>query len=101
MQFKVDPRIRLHNQLGKMDVIQSVAAQVPSPHRAELTGPDFLFNVEILKMTVGIGILPRYEEYKRFNPQMIAQKHQATATDELASRTAEVAAQTLTSAQSK
>jgi hypothetical protein len=87
-QFKVDIRMRLHNQLPKMDIIQAVAAQIPRPHHADLSKPDFVINVEVLKMTIGIGILPRYEEYKRYNPQMIAQKYnQDHTSDGLASRT--------------
>jgi tRNA(Ser,Leu) C12 N-acetylase TAN1 len=58
-----------------MDVIQAIAPSVPSPHRADLNHPDYIINVEVLKMTAGIGILPRYEGYKRFNPQMIAQRY--------------------------
>jgi hypothetical protein len=93
-QFKVDPRIRLHNQLSKMEVIQAVASALPSIHKADLTKPDYVINVEILKMTVGIGILPRYDQYKRYNPQMVAQKYNEDNKDDpdaLASRTLLVA----------
>ncbi|UZJ55922.1 hypothetical protein CBS101457_005242 [Exobasidium rhododendri] len=73
--FKIDPRLRLHNLLSKMVIIQTIAPAVPPPHKADLLHPDYMINVEVLKMTIGIGILPRYEEYKRFNPQMIAQRY--------------------------
>lgn len=58
-----------------MEVIRDIAMAVPTPHRVNLTNPDYLINVEILKMTIGIGILPRFEEYKRYNLQMIAQSY--------------------------
>lgn len=65
-----------------MDVIQTVAASVPPPHRADLTQPEYIISVEIFKSNVGIGILPRYEQSKRYNPQMIAQQHSETHVEE-------------------
>jgi tRNA(Ser,Leu) C12 N-acetylase TAN1 len=72
-----------------MDIIKAVASTVPAPHQADLSKPDLIINVEVLKMTVGLGILPRFEEYKRYNPQMIAQKYNQdhNNADGLASRT--------------
>lgn len=82
-----------------MDVIRNVAKAVPIPHRANLTSPDYLINVEILKMTIGIGILPRFEQYKRYNPQMIAQNYNeqnSGKAEHTTSRTLMASAETVT-----
>lgn len=82
-----------------MDVIQAIVPTIPSPHKADLHHPKYIINVEVFKMIVGIGILPKYEDYKRFNPQMTAQQYNENNNkgdeDDLAPRSLQKAEETV------
>ncbi|TKY89236.1 hypothetical protein EX895_001767 [Sporisorium graminicola] len=79
--FKIDPRIRSHSKLKRNDVIQTIAAAIPTAedagrtriHNANLTAPDYWIVVEVVKNSAAISVVKEYERYKKMNLQSVAQ----------------------------
>ena len=83
--FKIDPRIRSHSKLKRNDVIQTIAAAIPTGvdpdnpaesvriHNANLTAPDYWIVVEVVKNSAAISVVDEYERYKKMNLQSVAQ----------------------------
>lgn len=75
--FKIDPRIRSHNTLGRNEVIELTAQAIPrSPGgggwRADLKRADKWVVVEIHKAQAGIGVLSNYVRFCKMNPLELA-----------------------------
>ncbi|CDU26371.1 related to TAN1-putative tRNA acetyltransferase [Sporisorium scitamineum] len=77
--FKIDSRIRSHSKLKRNDVIQTIAAAIPTDaegkriHNANLTAPDYWIVVEVVKNSAAISVVKDYERYKKMNLQSVAQ----------------------------
>ncbi|SJX63143.1 related to TAN1-putative tRNA acetyltransferase [Sporisorium reilianum f. sp. reilianum] len=76
--FKIDPRIRSHSKLKRNDVIQTIAAAIPTDsdgariHNANLNAPDYWIVAEVVKNSAAISVLKDYERYKKMNLQSVA-----------------------------
>lgn len=77
--FKIDPRIRSHSKMKRNDVIQTVAAAIPTDaegsriHNANLNAPDLWIVVEVVKNSAAISVVKEYERFKKMNLQSVAQ----------------------------
>lgn len=89
--FKIDPRIRSHSQLKRNDVIQTIAANIPTAdpeseggerrriHNANLTEPDLWIVVEVVKNAAAISVVRDYNRFKKLNLQSLAQTNEGDA----------------------
>ncbi|MCO5565779.1 hypothetical protein L7F22_019454 [Adiantum nelumboides] len=81
LTFKVDIKMRLNDKLAKSDIIQTLAKRMPTFARAKLDSPQLVINVEIFRMTVGIAIVRNFDQYRKFNPIMLAEHQQGDTND--------------------
>lgn len=94
--FKIDPRIRSHSQLKRNDVIQTIAANIPTAdpendggerrriHNANLTEPDLWIVVEVVKNAAAISVVRDYSRFKKLNLQSLAQTTEGEAQGRVA-----------------
>ncbi|WFD43531.1 hypothetical protein MPSI1_002193 [Malassezia psittaci] len=74
--YRIEPRIRSHTSLSRDILISLIASCVPDNggHRANLTQPDVVILVEVLKNVCGVGVIENYEQMGKFNVQTVAQR---------------------------
>lgn len=80
LTFKVDMKMRLNDKLNKSEIIQMLADRMPKFAKAKLDSPEFVINVEVFRMTVGIAIVRHFDHYRKFNPIMLARHQQSQIT---------------------
>ncbi|KAH7342102.1 hypothetical protein B0J17DRAFT_649469 [Rhizoctonia solani] len=75
-KYKIELRIRSHKVLTRDEVIKGIAQCVPSDkgHTVDLTNQDTTILVELFKGICTISVVPKYEQYKRFNVVQIVQE---------------------------
>lgn len=76
LTFKVEIKARLNDKLSKADIIQTLAKRMPSFAKAKLDSPELVINVEVFRMTVGVAIVRHFDQYRKFNPIMLAEHQQ-------------------------
>ncbi|KAG1745555.1 hypothetical protein EDD22DRAFT_744870, partial [Suillus occidentalis] len=62
-KYKIELRIRNHNSLTRMEIIQEVAGCMPEGYVVDLDEPEVFVLVEVFKSTFGMSIV---EDYYRF-----------------------------------
>ncbi|KAK0552611.1 hypothetical protein OC846_001870 [Tilletia horrida] len=74
--YRIEPRIRMHNVVKREALIQVVGDCVPSVggHSVNLSEPEVVIVVEIIKNVCGISVVEHWSRFKRFNPAMIAEE---------------------------
>ncbi|CAE6424340.1 unnamed protein product [Rhizoctonia solani] len=75
-KYKIELRVRSHKVLARDEVIKGIAQCVPSDkgHTVDLTNQDTTILVELFKGICTISVVPKYEQYKRFNVVQIVQE---------------------------
>ncbi|KAL9932584.1 hypothetical protein V8E36_008701 [Tilletia maclaganii] len=74
--YRIEPRIRAHNGVTRDSLIKLIGDAVPANqgHSVNLTEPELVIVVEILKSVCGIGVGENWNRFRRFNPAMIAEQ---------------------------
>ncbi|KAG2107796.1 hypothetical protein BD769DRAFT_1366122 [Suillus cothurnatus] len=71
----VELRVRNHNTLTRMKIIQEVAKCMPSNYTVDLDDPDVFILVEVFKSTFGMNIVKDYYRFRKFNVMELANAH--------------------------
>ncbi|KAH8099982.1 hypothetical protein BXZ70DRAFT_989692 [Cristinia sonorae] len=71
-KYKIELRIRNHNTVDKMALIEELAKCVPEKHTVDLKNAELFILVEIFKSVCGISIVKDYYKLQKFNVQEIA-----------------------------
>lgn len=74
-KYKVELRVRNHNTLTRMEIIQEVAKCMPSNYTVDLDNPDAFVLVEVFKSTFSMSIVEDYHRYQKFNVMELANAH--------------------------
>ncbi|KAG1737300.1 hypothetical protein EDB19DRAFT_1637138 [Suillus lakei] len=74
-KYKVELRMRNHNTLTRMEIIQEVAKCMPSNYTVDLDNPDVFVLVEVFKSTFGMSIVEDYYRFQKFNVMELANAH--------------------------
>ncbi|KAG1775287.1 hypothetical protein EV702DRAFT_455289 [Suillus placidus] len=74
-KYKVELRVRNHNTLTRMEIIQEVAKCMPSNYTVDLDNPDVFVLVEVFKSTFGVSIVEDYYRFQKFNVMELANAH--------------------------
>lgn len=74
-KYKIELRVRNHNTLTRMDIIQEVAKCMPSNYTVDLDDPDVFVLVEVFKSTFGVSIVEDYYRFQKFNVMELANAH--------------------------
>jgi tRNA acetyltransferase TAN1 len=74
-KYKVELRVRNHNTLTRMEIIQEVAKCMPSNYTVDLDDPDVFVLVEVFKSTFGVSIVEDYYRFQKFNVMELANAH--------------------------
>lgn len=74
-KYKVELRVRNHNTLTRMEIIQEVAKCMPSNYTVDLDNPDVFVLVEVFKSTFGMSIVEDYYRFQKFNVMELANAH--------------------------
>ncbi|KAI8867187.1 hypothetical protein GQ42DRAFT_171947 [Ramicandelaber brevisporus] len=72
--YKVMPKIRLNTTVNRDELIKAIARAVPSHAQVDLIDPDYAIIVEVFKGVCGISVLTNYNNYQRYNMQMLFSK---------------------------
>ncbi|KAG2124124.1 hypothetical protein BD769DRAFT_1776608 [Suillus cothurnatus] len=73
--YIVELRVRNHNTLTRMKIIQEVAKCMPSNYTVDLDDPDVFILVEVFKSTFGMNIVEDYYRFQKFNVIELANAH--------------------------
>ncbi|KAG2124221.1 hypothetical protein DEU56DRAFT_744708 [Suillus clintonianus] len=71
-KYKIELRIRNHNTLTRMEIIQEVAKCMPAGYTVDLDNPDVFVLVEVFKSTFGMSIVEDYYRFQKFNVMELA-----------------------------
>ncbi|TCD70194.1 hypothetical protein EIP91_004373 [Steccherinum ochraceum] len=71
-KYKVELRIRNHNTVQRMPLIEELAKCVPEKHTVDLESPELFILVEIFKSLCGISVVKDYYKLQKFNVMEIA-----------------------------
>lgn len=74
-KYKIELRVRNHNTLTRMEIIQEVAKCMPSNYTVDLDDPDVFVLVEVFKSTFGVSIVEDYYRFQKFNVMELANAH--------------------------
>ncbi|KAG0694918.1 hypothetical protein DFH29DRAFT_957728 [Suillus ampliporus] len=74
-KYKVELRVRNHNTLTRMEIIQEVAKCMPSNYVVDLDNPEVFVLVEVFKSVFGVSIVEDYYRYQKFNVMELANAH--------------------------
>ncbi|KAG2067483.1 hypothetical protein BDR04DRAFT_1105010 [Suillus decipiens] len=74
-KYKVELRVRNHNTLTRMEIIQEVAKCMPPNYTVDLDNPDVFVLVEVFKSTFGMSIVENYYRFQKFNVMELANAH--------------------------
>lgn len=74
-KYKIELRVRNHNTLTRMEIIQEVATCMPSNYTVDLDDPDVFVLVEVFKSTFGVSIVEDYYRFQKFNVMELANAH--------------------------
>lgn len=71
-KYKIELRIRNHNTLTRMEIIQEVARCMPEGYTVDLDDPEVFVLVEVFKSTFGMSIVEDYYRFQKFNVMELA-----------------------------
>jgi len=76
VKYKIEVSSRNHTGVAKVQLIPALAACVPKDrgHTVDLHNPDLVILVELYAFVCGIGIVPDYYRFKKFNAIAIGQE---------------------------
>ncbi|KAG1744043.1 uncharacterized protein EDB91DRAFT_1236597 [Suillus paluster] len=74
-QYKVELRVRNHNTLTRMEIIQEVAKCMPSNYIVDLDNPEVFVLVEVFKSVFGVSVVEDYYRFQKFNVMELANAH--------------------------
>ncbi|EIW83989.1 hypothetical protein CONPUDRAFT_99698 [Coniophora puteana RWD-64-598 SS2] len=72
-RYKIELRIRNHNTVPRMDLIQAVAGCVPDSFQVDLHNPDVFILIEVFKAVCGVSIVRDYYRMLKYNVMELAQ----------------------------
>ncbi|OJA19977.1 hypothetical protein AZE42_04215 [Rhizopogon vesiculosus] len=73
--YKVELRVRNHNTLTRMEIIQEVAKCMPENYVVDLDNPEVFVLVEVFKSICGMSIVEDYYRFQKFNVMELANAH--------------------------
>jgi len=76
-KYKIELRVRNHNTLTRMDIIQEIARCMPENYAVDLDNPDVFVLVEVFKSVCGVSILRDYYKLHKFNVMTLANEKNA------------------------
>lgn len=65
--YKVIAKVRNNSKLSSQKLAEDIPQKVPTGHSVSLKQPELTILVVVFKSVAGIGVVPRYEELKRYN----------------------------------
>ncbi|OAX42175.1 hypothetical protein K503DRAFT_847953 [Rhizopogon vinicolor AM-OR11-026] len=74
-KYKVELRVRNHNTLTRMEIIQEVAKCMPENYVVDLDNPEVFVLVEVFKSICGMSIVEDYYRFQKFNVMELANAH--------------------------
>ncbi|KAF8320964.1 uncharacterized protein EI90DRAFT_3079726 [Cantharellus anzutake] len=83
VQYKIIITSRNHTGVDKGELIRALAACVPKDrgHSVDLDNPDLVILVELYAFVCGIGIVPDYYRFKRFNAVAVGENYRKGVDD--------------------
>ena len=78
-RYKIELRIRNHNTVPRMDLIQAVAGCVPESFQVDLHDPDVFILIEVFKAVCGMSIVRDYYRMQKYNVMELAQQSKEEA----------------------
>ncbi|KAI9567389.1 hypothetical protein HD554DRAFT_2023890, partial [Boletus coccyginus] len=76
-QYKIELRVRNHNTLTRMGIIEEIAKCMPENYVVDLDNPDIFVLVEVFKSVCGVSVLRDYYRFHKFNVMAIANERNA------------------------
>ncbi|KAH7884419.1 hypothetical protein F5I97DRAFT_2037022 [Phlebopus sp. FC_14] len=76
-KYKIELRVRNHNTLGRMEIIQEVAKCMPDNYTVDLDDPEVFVLVEVFKSVCSVSILRDYYRLHKFNVMTLANEKNA------------------------
>ncbi|EKM58253.1 uncharacterized protein PHACADRAFT_26773 [Phanerochaete carnosa HHB-10118-sp] len=80
-QYKIELRMRNHNTLTRLKIIEEVAKCVPGICKVDLESPEVFILIEIFKSVCGIGIVRDYYRLQKFNVMEIVKTEEQAFKD--------------------
>ncbi|KAG9315012.1 hypothetical protein JVU11DRAFT_4123 [Chiua virens] len=71
-KYKIELRVRNHNTLTRMGIIEEIAKCMPANYVVDLDHPDVFILVEVFKSVCGVSILRDYYKLHKFNVMTLA-----------------------------
>ncbi|KAH7911683.1 hypothetical protein BJ138DRAFT_1172406 [Hygrophoropsis aurantiaca] len=71
-RYKIELRMRNHNSISRMDIIQEVAKCIPETYTVDLDNPEVFVLVEIFKSVCGVSVVTDYYRLQKFNVMELA-----------------------------
>ncbi|KAF8340296.1 uncharacterized protein EI90DRAFT_3035102 [Cantharellus anzutake] len=83
IKYKIIITSRNHTGVDKGELIRALAACVPKDrgHSVDLDNPDLVILVELYAFVCGIGIVPDYYRFKRFNAVAVGESYRKGVDD--------------------
>ncbi|KAL6049954.1 hypothetical protein QOT17_020114 [Balamuthia mandrillaris] len=75
LKFAIVFNKRNNPNVDKMECINAIAAQVPHPHYVDLSFPNIVILIEIIKSACGVSLCENYDSYNKYNMQKILLKY--------------------------
>ncbi|KAH0833060.1 F-actin capping protein [Lanmaoa asiatica] len=76
-KYKIELRVRNHNTLTRMSIIEEIAKCMPENYVVDLDNPDVFVLVEVFKSVCGVSILRDYYRLHKFNVMTLANEKNA------------------------
>ncbi|KAF8554593.1 hypothetical protein OG21DRAFT_1041682 [Imleria badia] len=76
-KYKIELRVRNHNSLTRMGIIEEIAKCMPENCVVDLDNPDVFVLVEVFKSVCGVSILRDYYKLRKFNVMTLANEKNA------------------------
>jgi tRNA acetyltransferase TAN1 len=76
-KYKIELRVRNHNTLTRVGIIEEIAKCMPENYVVDLDNPDVFVLVEVFKSVCGVSILRDYYKLHKFNVMTLANEKNA------------------------
>ncbi|KAH7926091.1 hypothetical protein BV22DRAFT_1128473 [Leucogyrophana mollusca] len=73
-RYKIELRMRNHNSIARMDLIQEVAKCIPEKYVVDLDNPNVFILIEVFKSICGVSVVKDYYRLQKFNVMELANK---------------------------
>ncbi|PVF98057.1 hypothetical protein CPB86DRAFT_873688 [Serendipita vermifera] len=84
--YKIIAKVRNNSKLSSQKIIEELPKKVPLGNPVSLKTPELVILVIVFKSVAGIGVIPRYEELKRYNVTQLVEARDLDAKEGADSR---------------